>query len=156
QAGAVHAWTVRPTAGLACEVRVDEIDVDLGLDLVVPGESQPRWFDGSPGGGTEAAPWIATTTETSIEVRSPAGQGGRYRITLVPCRPPSGDDRRREQAEALLAAGVPHRSHERVAKLESAREAFAALGLPNRELFALVYLTSAARYEGDVERALEA
>src|SRR5262245_54973606 len=130
QPGVVHAWAVRAPTGLACEVRVDEVDVDVGLDLALPGESQPRWFDASAGGGTEAAPWIAAGEgESSLEVRAPAGQGGRYRITLVPCRPPTEDDRRRERAEALLASVSTHRSQEGVDRLVAAREGFAALGL---------------------------
>ncbi len=149
---AVDSWPFDVEAGLAYELRLEQLGADHAPTLVLPGEPEPRLIDETRGrGGDETAFWVASRSgRATLEVRLAMRRTGRYRLTLSAPREAAAADRARDEAERLFATRQRRDSTDAaLARLEAVASAFAELRLPRREAVARAALSGVETRRGD-------
>lgn len=140
--GTRHLWRMPVARDGVYEVRVEQLGQNLTL-ILDPGNGKTRQADDRRGwSGAESMRWIAPKTgRATLGLATATDRAGRYRLELRSFGRASEADRRRDDAERLMARGTAGGG---VPSWRAAARAFAALGLPEREAVALFKLADDA------------
>jgi CHAT domain-containing protein/tetratricopeptide (TPR) repeat protein len=108
EGGQEHAYTIRLEAGQFLQLRLLQYGADLALTLTGPGGRRLADSDLSETGGVGLSIIAGESGDFRLEVRAREWPttGGHYALTLEAPRLPDDRDRRRVEAEALLAQGL--------------------------------------------------
>ena len=131
KSGETHTYRVQVPTGSVCEIRADQIGVDLMLR--VSGRGTPpyevdRWSSPASFESMEVLSEWGTELRLDIISRDKDRPLGRYRLSLVKCRTASDQDRRRisrrKDAFSYYLVGQKNRESDNPTEVQGALEAY--------------------------------